>query len=97
MFLDMEAVPRPEQQMEGGTFDREAIVEAAAETAKSLVAERVVAEVPEERYEEYKELMEELAADNGNRFIVEAIAQRLSLEKAAQELRDLEARYPLAA
>jgi hypothetical protein len=62
-----------------------------------MIAEQITAEVPEERFAEMVALMQELAEDNGNRFIVEAIAQRLSIEKKAQELQDLEARYPLAA
>ena len=93
-----ETMPQPQEQMEEGGYDREAIAVAAAETAQKMIAERIDAEVQsEERFTEMQSLMQELAEDNGNRFIVEAIAQRLSLEKKALELQDLEAHYPLAA
>lgn len=97
----MEGVPQAQPEMapeaEGG-FDREAIAADAAETARRYVAEKIDATLEaEERFVAMIDLMNELAEDNGNRFIVEAIAQKLTLEKAALELKTLEDRYSLVA
>ena len=92
----MERMPQVEHAPEGG-FDREAVAAEAAATARTMLTEKIPEGLsPEEREQEIKQLMMELAADNGNRFIVEAIAQRLSFEKKALELQEMEDRYPLA-
>ncbi|MEN9921913.1 MAG: hypothetical protein RL097_189 [Candidatus Parcubacteria bacterium] len=92
----MERTPQPQEEF-ASSFDRDAVAVAATETAQVMIAERIDASLAgEERFAAMVTLMEELAEDNGNRFIVEAMAQRLTYEKKLQELQTLEEFYPLA-
>ncbi len=87
---------QPQEEFET-SFDREAIATEAAETARVILSERIDESLrAEERFVSIIELMQELADDNGNRFIVEALAERLSYEKKVLELQTFEDRYPLA-
>jgi hypothetical protein len=80
-----------------GTYDRESVRELAAVEAKELIEKEITSEVPEERFQEMVNLMQELSEDNNNRFIVEAIAQVLTIERKREELDSLEQALPLAA
>jgi len=92
----MERILQPQEEFASG-YDREAIAAGAADTARVMIAERIDPSLEaEERFAAIIELMNELAEDNGNRFIVEAIAERLSYEKRVLELQTFEDRYPLA-
>ncbi|NCT02085.1 hypothetical protein GW766_02450 [Candidatus Parcubacteria bacterium] len=92
----MEKMPQPQEEFET-SFNCEAVAEAAAQTAKAMLAERIDSSLEaDERFAEIIALMQDLAEDNGNRFIVEAMAARLSYEKKVFELRTLEDYYPLA-
>lgn len=92
----MERTPQLQEEF-ASSFDRDAVAVAATETAQVMIAERIdSAMVGEERFAAMVTLMEELAEDNGNRFIVEAMAQRLTYEKKLQELQTIEELYPLA-
>ena len=92
----MERVPQPQEEFET-SFDREAVVADAADGARVMLTERIEREmVGEERFTAIVELMDELAEDNGNRFIVEAMAEQLSYEKKKQELQTFAELYPYA-
>lgn len=92
----MERMPQPQEEFET-SFDREAIAAEAAETARAMLSERIDESLKaEERFVAIVEIMQELADDNGNRFIVEALAERLSYEKKVLELQTFEDKYPLA-
>lgn len=92
----MERTPQLQEEF-ASSFDRDAVAAAATETAQVMIVERIdSAMVGEERFAAMVTLMEELAEDNGNRFIVEAMAQRLTYEKKLQELQTIEELYPLA-
>ena len=80
------------------TFDREAVAIEASSAARRLIAEQIDESlVGEERFTAVVELMERFSDDNNNRFVVEALAQRLSYEREVHALENLIARYPLAA
>lgn len=92
----MERTPQLQEEF-ASSFDRDAVAVAATETAQVMIAEQIDASLAgEERFAAMVTLMEELAEDNGNRFIVEAMAQRLTYEKKLQELQTVEELYPLA-
>lgn len=92
----MEKMIQPQEEF-APTFDREAVAVEAAETARKMISERIDTTLqPEERVVAMVDLMQELAEDNGNRFIVEALAQQVSYEKMKQEIQTFAALYPHA-
>ena len=92
----MEHAPQPQYEASPeGAFDREAVAAEARQTAKKLIAEHVDESMqPEERENTLQILMEELAEDNGNRFIVEAIAQQRSRDRLVQNVQSFDAVFP---
>ena len=93
----MEGLQKNESGAEMG-YNREAVASTAAEEAKRLFAEHIDDSLSLiERVEAAKALMTELAEDNKNRHVVEALAQRLSVEVMAHDYQEVTERYPLAA
>jgi hypothetical protein len=93
----MERLPQNEIGIEN-VYNREAIATNAAREAERILDEQIDESLSlSERVVAVKVLMEELGKDNGNRHVVEAIAQRLSIETAADEYQSLMEKYPLAA
>ncbi|MEY3784592.1 MAG: hypothetical protein RLZZ230_914 [Candidatus Parcubacteria bacterium] len=95
----MEGIPKTvKEEVVGSDFNRETIVSEAAKQAELILNERIDSGLSaSEREDSIIELMEELAVSNENRFLVEAIAQRLTLERASMNYHSLSAQYPLAA
>lgn len=92
----MEKISSKEQS--SVNFDREVIAREAADTARQLIAEHIDEGLAgDERLAAIVELMKSLSDDNSNRFIVEALAQRVSYEREVQALEDVIDRYPLVA
>jgi hypothetical protein len=93
----MERLPQNEIGIEN-VYNREAIATNAAREAERILDEQIDESLSlSERVVAVKVLMEELGKDNGNRHVVEAIAQRLSIETAADEYQSLMEKYPLVA
>lgn len=64
-------------------YDREAVAKEAMHQARELVHERGFEELKgNERFDAVVALMKELAKNNSNRHVVEALAQILTVEKA---------------
>lgn len=69
------------------SFDRAEVEAGAAETARIMLTDCIDPSLTHEhRFEAISALIEELAEDRGNHFIVEALKERLSYEKALLEL-----------
>lgn len=92
----MEGAP----QYEGGNeqpYDREAIASEAMERARGLMAERGINDIyGNERFEAMQDLMLELASDNANRHVVEALAQILTVDRAAHDYHIATEQFPRA-